>query len=191
MRSNLPTFDEYKTSYICYQQILNLPRQSKYTKTKRPITSLSTSMTRFWKTAGALVRPKDQILKVTQRCVEQSLPLVPSLMWTRWFRRSSLVNTVAPWRGGKAELMSGKGYLFLTVMLFSPLMSLHGLNDPSFFFSKKNPASTREEEDKSCSQRVLDVPLHSLFCTGRERLNTRLLGRGAPGWRSMGQSYGR
>ena len=26
MRSNLQTYDEYKTSYICYQQILIIPR---------------------------------------------------------------------------------------------------------------------------------------------------------------------
>jgi hypothetical protein len=70
--------------------------------------------------------------------------------------------------GGKAELMSGKVYLFLTGILFSPRKSLHGLSDPSFIFSKKNPASTGEEDDESCSQRVLDVPLYGLLLGTRE-----------------------
>ena len=59
------------------------------------------------------------------------------------FRRSILVNTVAPWRGAKANLMSGKGYLFLTVILFSPRKSIHGLSDPSFF-TKKNQERKRK-----------------------------------------------
>ena len=37
---------------------------------------------------------------------------------------------------GEAELMSGKGYLFFTVMLFSPRKSMHNLSDPSFLFTK-------------------------------------------------------
>ena len=33
---------------------------------------------------------------------------------------SNLEKTDAPWRGTKAELMRGKGYLFFTVMSFRP-----------------------------------------------------------------------
>lgn len=36
------------------------------------------------------------------------------------FQRSSLAKIVALWMCSKAELMSGNGHLFLTVMLFIP-----------------------------------------------------------------------
>ena len=75
---------------------------------------------------------------------------------------------MAPWRGEKAELMSGKGFLFFTVMLFSPRKSLHGLSKPAFFLTKKKTSPTGEEEClTSCSQGTLDVPFHSLLLRAR------------------------
>jgi hypothetical protein len=102
-----------------------------------------------------------------------------------------LVNTVTPWRGAKADLMSGKGYLFFTVKSFSPQKSTHGLSDLSFF-TKKNPAPTGEEDGViSPAARESWMYFSIASYSGQERLHNRLLGRGAPGWRSIAQSYGR
>lgn len=57
-----------------------------------------------------------------------------------------MVNTVAPLRGAKAELMSGMGYLCFTVILLSPQSSMHSLSDPSYLSTKKEPAPTGEAE---------------------------------------------
>ncbi|KAM9411156.1 choline O-acetyltransferase-like [Salvelinus alpinus] len=61
--------------------------------------------------------------------------------------------------------------------------------DPSFFFTKKNPSPT-EEEDGLIGPAARESWMHLSIasCSRRERLNNRLLGRGAPGWRSMAQS---
>ena len=70
--------------------------------------------------------------------------------------------------GEKAELMSVKGYLFLTVILFSPQKSMHDLSNPSFFLTKKtSPYRRGRRPDMSCSQGILDVPLHSLLLRDR------------------------
>lgn len=100
------------------------------------------------------------------------------------------MKTTAQQRGAKAELMSGKGYLFLTVMLLSPWKSMHGLSVPSFLLMKKKPAPRGEEEGLIIptvgeSQMYFSIASY----TGQERLYNQLLGRGAPGWRLMAQSY--
>lgn len=46
----------------------------------------------------------------------------------------------------KAEVMSGSGYLFFTVMSFRPWKSMHGRSDPSFSPTKKKPAATGDDE---------------------------------------------
>ena len=84
---------------------------------KHPITSLSTSLTGFWYSAGVLVRTKDKTkYSVSKRCVERHFPLVPLSDTDKvvGIPEVDLVNPVAPWRGAKAELMSGK--VFFTVL---------------------------------------------------------------------------
>lgn len=46
----------------------------------------------------------------------------PALILTNWyvFRRSNLVKIVSPCRSSKAEMSSGRGYLFFTVILLRP-----------------------------------------------------------------------
>ena len=87
----------------------------------------------------------------SQRCVERNYRLVPlsdvdkviGIPQVEFSERDTM-------EGAKAELLSGKGYLFLTVILFNARTSMHGLNDPSFFLTKKNPAPTGEEEGLTC-----------------------------------------
>jgi hypothetical protein len=93
--------------------------------------------------------------------------------------------------GGKSRADEWQGVLFFTVILFSAQKSMHGLSDPSFFFTKKNPAPTEEEDGLiSPAARVSWMYLSIASCAGIERFNNRLLGKGAPGWRSKAQSYG-
>jgi len=49
--------------------------------------------------------------------------LSPSLILTKWhaFCKSSFIKIAEPWIGSKAIEISGKGYLFLTVIWFRPL----------------------------------------------------------------------
>lgn len=85
--------------------------------------SLRTSFTSAWKTARTLVRPNSitRYWKCPSSVLNVVFYLSPFLMQTRWYvlQRSSFVNTVAPWRGSKAEFIRGKGYLFLIVMSFN------------------------------------------------------------------------
>lgn len=96
---------------------------SKYTRTNLFKKSLSTSFTSAWKTARTLVRPNSitRYWKCPSSVLNVVFYLSPFLMQTRWYvlQRSSFVNTVAPWRGSKAEFIRGKGYLFLIVMSFN------------------------------------------------------------------------
>lgn len=55
---------------------------------------------------------------------------------------------VAVWRGSEAEFGRGRGYVFLMVMLFSLLKSMHGHKVPSFFATKKSPVPRGEEEGR-------------------------------------------
>lgn len=54
-----------------------------------------------------------------------------------------LEKILAPWRREKAESMRGRGYLFLTVILFNPWKSVQG---HPFSPTKKKPAPTGEDE---------------------------------------------
>lgn len=56
------------------------------------------------------------------------------------------MKTVASCSMSKAEVMSGSGYLFFTVMSFRLRKSMHGRSDPSFFPTKKKPAATGDDE---------------------------------------------
>lgn len=46
----------------------------------------------------------------------------------------------APWSNSNADAKRGRGYLFLTVILFRPRKSMKGRRVLSFFSTKKNPA---------------------------------------------------
>jgi hypothetical protein len=85
--------------------------------------------------------------------------------------------------------MRGRAYLFLIVMLLSPLKSMHGRRDLSFLETKKNPAPTGEEEGLMMPAERDSLMYFSMASlSGRDKLYRRLLGKGAPGRRSMGQS---
>ena len=113
-------------------------------------------------------------------------------MWTKWYalRKSSFEKTTAPWRGTKAELMRGKGYLFFTVMLFRPRSSIQGHSERSFLLTKKNPAPTGDEDGRMIPA-ARDSPIYSSMDSrsGQERLNRQLLGRGDPGRRSIAHHH--
>lgn len=87
--------------------------------------------------------------------------------------------------------MRGSGYLFLIVMPFKPVKLMHGHRVLSFS-TKKNLTPTGDEEG-----RMRPVAKESLMYfstasfTGFERLYSLLVERGAPGNKSMAQSYGR
>lgn len=53
---------------------------------------------------------------------------------------------VAAWSNLKADISSGKGYLFLTVILLRPWKSMQGWRVLFIFTTKKTPA-TREAVD--------------------------------------------
>ncbi len=55
---------------------------------------------------------------------------------------------VAPWGSSEADVRSGDGYLFLTVMLLRPLKSMHLCSDLSFFSTKTKPAPSGEEDGR-------------------------------------------
>ncbi len=94
-------------------------------------------------------------------------------------------------RNSKAEFMSGRGYLFFTVMSFKPLKSIHG-RVPSFLPMKKNPAP-RGDEEGWIIPAASELLMYSSIATrsGLEMLYRRLRGNVDPGNRSMAQSYGR
>lgn len=87
----------------------------------------------------------DKILEVSQRGAEGSFPFVP-------FVDSDEVISVTEvqfgQKGVKAELISGRGYVFLMVMSLRPRMSMQGRRVPSFLSSKKNPAPTGDGDDQ-------------------------------------------
>ena len=86
-----------------------------YTKTEWFNMSRRTSLTRDWKTAGALVSLTDitKYWKWPNGVLNAVFHLSPSRMRTKWYalRKSK---TMAPWRGAKAGLMTGRGYLFFS-----------------------------------------------------------------------------
>ncbi len=88
--------------------------------------------------------------------------------------------------------MSGRGYLFFTVMSFKPLKSIHGRRVPSFLPTKKNPAPRGDEEGRIIPA-ASELLMYSSIATrsGLEMLYRRLRGNVDPGNRSMAQSYGR
>lgn len=76
-------------------------------------------------------------------------------------------------------------------MSLRPRKSIHGRSDPSFLPTKKNPAATGEDDG-----RIIPAASDSLMyfsiatCSGLDMLYNRLEGKGAPGRRSIAQSYG-
>ncbi len=71
---------------------------------------------------GAPVSPRGvtRYSKWLRGVLQAILHSSPSLMLTGWYAywRSSFEKMMAPCRGSKAALIRGKGYLFLTVILF-------------------------------------------------------------------------
>lgn len=84
--------------------------------------------------------------------------------------------------------MAQRQRLFLMVILFRPEKSIQG----PFLATKKNPVSTGEEDSRiipAARESFMYVSIDSL--SGWDKLYRRLVGRGAPGSKSIAQSYGR
>lgn len=97
---------------------------------------------------------------------------------------------VAPCKSSKAEEMSGKGYLFLTVMLFSPRKFTHGRRALSFFSTKENPVPPGEDEGLIMPDRDLLMYLLMASRSGAEGEKRQPCDGEVPGNKSISQSYG-
>lgn len=93
---------------------------------------------------------------------------------------------LAPYNSLKAEAISGRGYLFLVVILFNPQKSIQGQSDLSFLSTKKNPAPAGEEDNLMIPAASKGLSIASLSGTDREYRQPQ--GGVVLGWRSMAQS---
>lgn len=138
----------------------------------------------------------NQTLKVAHGCVESSFPLPPRrepndkhFSYLLYF--IYLIKMMAPWKGSNAEPRSGRGCLFFTMIFFIPCKSTQGQSVLSFLSMKKKP-TPRGEEDGQMIPATRDSKMYFSIasCSGLERLQSLLDGNGAPGNRSIAQSYG-
>ncbi len=116
----------------------------------------------------------NQVFKVSKGGVEGCFPFV-SLADTDKVVCTAQVqfgeDSSAKSRGAKAELIKGRGYLFLIAMLFRPQKSIHGFKVPSFLLTKKKTAPTGEEEGRMIpAARESWMYFSIASCSGRERL---------------------
>lgn len=155
-------------------------------------TTLNTSLTWTWKTAGALVSSNEmtRYSKCTGRVLKAAFHWSPSLIRTTWweFLRSNLVNRVAPWKGLRSRCKCWQWILVPNSDVDQTLEDDTREKSLILLRNKEKPSTKGRwgETDKSCSQRVIDVPFdHSSFWT-RQIVPSKE----APGRRSRAQSKG-
>lgn len=118
---------------------------------------------------------------MTKGAIEGSLQFVSLLYPDQVFCKSSLLKMLAPGMGSNAELIRGRKYLFLRVII--PGNWCKDLMNRFSQSQKRTQCQQRKKRIKLCQQ--LGTHLMYVSVSGWDRLYSRLVGSDVPGRKSM------